>query len=380
MVFSCHLKTKDHETNLISKEKTSKTYQSLIDTASFHREIEGKKVSIFTLKNKNGLEAVITNYGLRLISLSVPDKNGNFEDVVLGFSNLEGYLNANAPYYGAIIGRNANRINQGKLKILDKTYQLPLNNGENHLHGGAAGFHQKVWKVVDFNANKVVFSHFSPHLEEGYPGNLTLKVIYELTNENELKIFYEAETDQATIVNLSHHSFFNLKGEGRGTIDDHVVQIHADSFTPINEKSIPTGEIASVQNTPFDFRNPKKVTENLSQVHEQLMIAKGFDHNFVLNQKIKNANGLFLAAKVVEPISGRTLEVFTSQPGMQFYTASFLNGSDIGKFGKPYFARSGFCLETQHFPDAPNQPDFPSTLLLPNQKYEAVCVYKMGVE
>ena len=379
---SCQNKSQKSVPIVISKEENSpsKFNKSSIDSASFNREIEDKKVRLFTLKNKNGLEAVITNYGLRLVSLSAPDKNGNFDDIVLGFSTLDGYLNAKAPFYGAIIGRNANRISHGHLKILEKTYQLPLNNGENHLHGGVNGFHKKVWNVVDFQNNKILFSLLSPHLEAGYPGNLKVKVSYELTDDNELIMNYEAETDQPTVVNLSHHSFFNLKGEGSGTIENHFIQINADFYTPINQKSIPTGEFASVVNTPFDFNSSDKIGIHLNQKNQQLDFANGFDHNFVLNQKDTIANGLFSAAKVIESSSGRTLEVFTSQAGMQFYTSNFLNGSDVGKSGKPYLARSGFCLETQHFPDAPNQLNFPSTVLLPNQKYKAKCVYKFGIQ
>lgn len=383
LFLNCQSRSSDK--NLNEPASTQKTNSNpkitIIDTASFHREIEGQKVEIFTLTNKNGLKAMITNAGARLVSLMAPDQYGNFDDIVLGFSTLEGYLNAKAPYYGAIIGRNANRINQGKLTIANKPYQLTQNNGENHLHGGAQGFHFKIWNVTNFDKNKISLSLRSPHLEEGYPGNVRVEVHYELTHQNELTIEYEATTDAPTIVNLSHHSFFNLKGEGHGTILNHFIQINANFYTPINQNGIPTGEIAPVKNTPFDFTISKKIGDNLFQNNLQLHRAQGFDHNFVLNDlKSKSTEQkLIVAANVFEPISGRTLEVLTNQPGLQFYTANFLNGSDVGKSRKPYVIHSGFCLETQHFPDAPNQPNFPSTVLLPNQKYHYTCVYRIGV-
>jgi aldose 1-epimerase len=349
----------------------------LINEDTFAGTIDGKKVELFTLKNSNGLTAQITNFGGRLVSLWVPGKNGNFEDIVTGYNTLDGYLNSGEIYYGALIGRYGNRIAKGEFMLNDTAYTLVRNNGENHLHGGTKGFNDVVWDAVQTDAQTLVLTYTSPHMEEGYPGNLDVKVQYQLTDENELKIEYWAATDRPTPVNLTHHSFFNLKGDGNGTINDHLLQINADFYTPVDEGLIPTGEIAPVEGTPMDFRAPTAIGERVDADFEQLKYGMGYDHNWVL---VPAESGLNFAARVVEPASGRTMEVYTNEPGLQFYGGNFLDGSDTGKYGRPYDFRTSFCLETQHFPDSPNQPEFPSTILEPGEEYYSVCVYKFGVE
>ncbi len=347
----------------------------LIDAGSFGGLADGKQVELFTLKNSNGVVTQITNFGGRVVSLWVPDKNGNFEDIVTGYETLEGYLNSNEIYYGALIGRYGNRIAKGQFVLHDTVYALVQNNDENHLHGGTKGFNDVVWDALP-GEQTLVLTYKSPHMEEGYPGNLNVKVQYQLTDENELKIEYWATTDRPTPVNLTHHSFFNLKGDGNGTINDHVLQINADFYTPVDEGLIPIGEISPVEGTPMDFRAPTAIGERVDEDFEQLKYGLGYDHNWVL---FPAESGINFAARVVEPVSGRTMEVYTNEPGLQFYGGNFLDGSDTGKNGKVYEHRTSFCLETQHFPDSPNQPDFPSTILEPGEEYYSVCVYKFGV-
>jgi aldose 1-epimerase len=349
----------------------------LIDAGSFGGLVDGKQVELFTLKNSNGVVTQITNFGGRVVSLWVPDKNGNFEDIVTGYETLEGYLNSNEIYYGALIGRYGNRIAKGQFVLNDTVYALVQNNDENHLHGGTKGFNDVVWDAIQSDGQTLILTYTSPHMEEGYPGNLNVKVQYQLTDENELKIEYWATTDRPTPVNLTHHSFFNLKGDGNGTINDHVLQINADFYTPVDEGLIPIGEISPVEGTSMDFRAPTAIGERLDDDFEQLKYGLGYDHNWVL---LPAETGLNFAARVVEPESGRTMEVYTNEPGLQFYGGNFLDGNDTGKKGKVYDHRTSFCLETQHFPDSPNQPDFPSTILEPGEEYYSVCVYKFGVE
>lgn len=349
----------------------------LINPEHFESLVKGKEVKLFTLKNKQGIVTQITNYGGRVVNLWVPDKEGNYEDIVLGYETLEGYLNSNEIYFGALIGRYGNRIAKGEFMLEDTLYSLAQNNNENHLHGGIEGFNNVVFDAKQISGNTLELDYTSPHLEEGYPGELEVRVEYQLTDDNELKITYRASTDRPTPVNLTHHSFFNLHGAGNGTINDHILQINADHFTPVDEGLIPTGEIASVEGTPMDFRNPTPIGERLDRDDEQLKFGKGYDHNWVLSP---SGEGLTFAARVVEPASGRTLEVYTNEPGLQFYGGNFLDGSDTGKEGKSYEHRSAFCLETQHFPDSPNQPEFPSTILQPGEEYHSVCVYKFGTE
>lgn len=377
-VISCKQDKKEKIVETAKEIPTSK-FSKTMDSKNFESFVDGDSVQLYTLVNKNGMEVTMTNYGQRIITLYVPDKDGNFEDVVLGFPKLDDYM-AKKNYYGSTIGRYGNRIAKGQFSIEGKIYDLATNNNGNHLHGGDKGFESVVWNVDKATENEVVFSRTSPDMEEGYPGNLQVKIMYTLTDDNELKINYQANTDKSTHVNLTHHSFFNLKGEGNGTINDHILMLNADSFTPVDAGLIPTGKIEKVTGTPFDFTEPKPIGADLEVAHEQLKLGKGYDHNFVLNETPKNSEGLVLAAKVIEPKSGRTLEVYTDEPGVQFYGGNFLAGADIGKSGKAYDFRSSFCLETQHFPDSPNQSDFPSTRLNPGDTYTSNCTYKFGVE
>lgn len=348
-----------------------------IDENAFKTTHDGKPVGLYTLKNKSGLVAQITNYGGRVVNLWVPDKNGNFTDVVIGYETLGEYLNSNEIYYGTLIGRYGNRIAQGKFVLNDTVYTLAVNNGENHLHGGVKGFNNVVWNAKIIDGQTLELHYFSPDGEEGYPGNLNVKVIYTLTDENELKTEYWATTDKPTPVNLTQHSFFNLKGAGNGDVNDHIMQINADFYTPVDAGLIPTGEIAPVENTPMDFRTPVSIGSRINNEFEQLKFGMGYDHNWVLN---RDEEHLAFAAKVKEPASGRTLEVYTNEPGIQFYGGNFMNGKDSGKGGKVFAYRGAFCLETQHFPDSPNQPQFPSTILNPGQEYYSVCIYRFGTE
>ena len=352
-----------------------KTEIKLLNKNDFFKNINGKETTIYVLKNRNGLVSEITNYGARVISLWVPDNNGNFDDIVLGFDNIDDYINAKEKYFGATIGRYGNRIKEGKFLINDKEYYLEKNNGLNHLHGGNIGFSDVVWNAKQIDNQTLELNYFSKNMEEGYPGNLNVKIIYHLNNKDELKIEYFAKTDESTHVNLTHHSFFNLLGAGNETINEHLLYINANSFTPVDETLIPTGNIELVANTPFDFSVPTKIGKRINQEDNQLNYGKGYDHNYVLNNSQSEE---IIAAKVYEKKSGRTLEVYTNEPGMQFYAGNFLSGT-IGKHGKSYKKRSAFCLETQHFPNSPNQKNFPSTILKPNEEYYSICIYKFSI-
>jgi aldose 1-epimerase len=349
-------------------QKGETTKMSIIKS-DFGKTKEGQPVDLYTLTNASGMTVKITNYGGIVTSLQVPDKNGKFDDVVLGFDTLDQYLEGH-PYFGALVGRYGNRIAKGKFTLNGTEYQLAANNGENHLHGGIKGFDKVVWNaemVKKENEMGVKLSYLSKDGEEGYPGNLTAVVTYVLTNDNELIINYKAETDKPTPVNLTHHSYFNLKGAGNGDILGHLLTIDADRFTPVDEGLIPTGELKSVKDTPMDFTVPKAIGERIDQVKG------GYDHNYVLNGW---DGSLRLAAKVVEPLSGREMEVWTTEPGLQFYTGNFLDGTITGENGKVYNKHYGFCLETQHFPDSPNKPGFPSTILEPGEKYTHTTIYR----
>lgn len=361
----------------VAEEKIS--YVNTINPNDFKAVIEGDSVNLYTLTNKNGLKADFTNYGQRLIALNVPDKNGKMGDVVLGLSTLDDYMNGPKNNFGAVIGRYGNRIAKGEFSIKNTKYKLAKNNGENHLHGGNIGFESVIWKARQTAANQIEFTRISPDMEEGYPGNLDIKVTYILSDNNELKIIYEATTDKPTIINLTNHSYFNLKGEGEGDVNGHVMMINASAYTPVDTGLIPIGTIENVDDTPFDFTTPKTIRTDLDSNHAQMVIGGGYDHNFVLNESPKNNDGLVLAARVTESTSGRIMEVYTSEPGVQLYGGNFLNGSSIGKSGKTYMKRNAFCLETQHFPDSPNQQNFPSTLLEPGDKYKSTTVYKFDV-
>lgn len=333
----------------------------------------------FNLKNSNGVSVNIIDAGAAVQSLIVPDKNGKLDDIVLGFSTHEEYLNNNDPYFGVIVGRYGNRIDEGKFSLSGKTYQLTINDGPNHLHGGVNGFSKKVWDAEQIKSNlgdAVKLVYHSKDMEEGFPGNLTLKVIYTLTNENELRIDYEAETDKETVLNPTHHSYFNLTGDFRNTILNHKVCIYADRYTHVNKKLIPTGELACVDGTPLDFRKPAEIGLRIDDNNEQLKLAGGYDFNWVLNDytgKVRKAASAF------DSSSGRLLEVFTDQPGIQFYTGNFLNGKVKGKNGIAYQYRCGLCFEAQHFPNSPNEKSFPSTVLKPGEVYRQTTIYKFSV-
>lgn len=326
------------------------------------------------LRNSAGMEVTLSERGARVTSIMVPDRQGNVADVALGFRTAAEYAAA-TPYLGCTVGRYGNRIAGGRFELEGKVYNLARNNGPNHLHGGIVGFDKVLWSVTHPSVNSVAFSYLSRDGEEGYPGNLEATVTYELTEANELCISYRATTDKATPVNLTNHTYFNLAGEGYGDILRHQVTIHAERYTPVDETAIPTGELASVAGTPFDFRTPKTLGRDIDQDHEQLRVGGGYDHNFALAD---GPQPLTLAATVYEPESGRLLEVLTEEPGVQLYTGNFLDGSLHGKSGKPYGRRSGFCLETQHFPDSPNQPAFPSTILRPGEIYETQTIYRFS--
>jgi aldose 1-epimerase len=345
-----------------------------IDVQDFGETPDGQEVRLYTLTNANGLTAQITNYGAIVTSLEVPDEKGDMDDVVLGYDNLQDYIEE-TPYFGAIVGRYGNRIGKGRFTLDGVTYTLATNDNENHLHGGLKGFDKVVWKdtpVWRADAIGVRLSYLSEDGEEGYPGNLKATVIYLLTNDNGLRIEYEATTDKATPVNLTHHGYFNLTG-GERDILGHELMLNADQFTPVDEGLIPTGELRNVEGTPMDFTRPTPIGERIDGDYEQLRFGGGYDHNWVLN---KDNGGLTLAARVHEPTTGRVMEVYTTEPGVQFYAGNFLDGTITGKDGIVYKHRWGFCLETQHFPDSPNEPDFPSTILRPGQKYESTTVYR----
>jgi len=346
----------------------------------FGKTREGVPVDLYTLTNSNGMAATITNYGGIVVSLLVPDRQGRPADVVLGFQSLDGYL-AGHPYFGAIVGRYANRIAGGRFTLDGKQYVLARNNQQNHLHGGLKGFDKAVWKakgLLDDHGPGLVLEYLSPDGEEGYPGNLSVTVTYVLTEEGELRIDYRATTDKPTPVNLTNHSYFNLRGQGEGDIVEHVIMINADRFTPVDASLIPVGQLQSVEGTPLDFRTPTPIGARIDADHQQLRFGRGYDHNFVLNKQ--RARDLSLAARVYEPQSGRVMEVWTTEPGVQFYTGNFLDGTLVGKGNKAYGRRYGFCLETQHFPDSPNKPQFPSTILRPGQQYRSTTVYRFSVQ
>lgn len=348
-----------------------------IEKRTFGKLPDGTTVDIYTLKNRNGMEVEITNYGGAVVSLKTPDRRGRMADIVLGYADPSGYA-ADTAYFGALIGRYANRIGKGKFTLNGIEYQLAQNNGVNHLHGGVRGFNKVVWQAREMDRTDGValeLTYLSKDNEESYPGNLTVTATYVLSNANELRIEYSATTDKETVISLTHHSYFNLAGAGAGDVLRHEVKINADKFTPIDETLIPTGELKAVKGTPFDFNRATHIGSRINQGDDQLVLGKGYDHNFVLNKK---GQELSLAASVYEPASGRVVEIWTTEPGMQLYTGNFLDGVR-GKAGKIYNRRGGFCLEAQHFPDSPNKPAFPSTVLKPGERYTQTTVYKFNV-
>ena len=340
-------------------------------------EIDSEKVLLFTLHNSNGISAKITNYGGIITSLMVPDKNGVTENIVLGYNTLNDYIK-DSSYHGALIGRYCNRIAQGKFSLDNKEYSLTINFHPNHLHGGEKGFNKMVWDAKTIEGDNFVgleLSYLSKDMEEGYPGNLTVKVRYELTNENELKVEYFATTDKKTIVNLTQHSYFNLSGNVKSTILDHILKINADYYLPINSSLIPLGALQPVKNTPFDFSEFTKIGARINEENTQLKAASGYDHTFVLNKENQK-----LAAAVFEEESGRSMEVYTSKPGLQLYTGNFLSEFTPGKEAVSFGKRSGFCLETQLFPNTPNEPTFPTATLLPGEEYYESTTFKFSIK
>ena len=338
-------------------------------------------IKLYTLKNDHGTTIKVTNYGATITSILVADRKGELADIALGYNRVEDYINAvDKPYFGAIVGRYGNRIANGEFTVDGQTYSLAKNNGPNHLHGGIIGFDKVVWDAqYSQKENTVRLSYVAKDGEEGYPGNLTIVVVYSLSQDNTLSVDYHATSDKATPVNLTQHTYFNLKGEGEGNILNHELMINANRYTPVDETLIPTGELASVKGTPFDFNQAKPIGRDINKAHQQLTYGLGYDHNWVLNRSDK-VGALDLAARVHEPSTGRTLEIRTTEPGVQFYCGNFLDGRLTGKSGKPYLHRGGFCLETQHYPDSPNQKNFPSTILRPGKTYQSRTEFKFSTQ
>jgi aldose 1-epimerase len=363
---------------VVAQETSAKHHQAVHHQAVQKQPFgthDGRPVSLYTLTNPHGLEIRAMNYGGIIVSIRVPDRTGQLVDIVLGHDTLDGYI-PNPPYLGAIVGRYANRIANGTFTLDGKTYTLPKNDGPNTLHGGVKRtFDKVVWDDEPLK-NGVAFSYLSRDGEEGFPGNLKIKVTYTLTDENELVVDYQATTDKATPINVSQHSYFNLAGEGNGDILNHELMINADRFTPVDKNLIPTGELRPVKGTPLDFTKPTKIGARIDDDYEQLVLGHGYDHNFVINHKDRD---LALAARVYEPTNGRVMEVFTTQPGVQLYTGNFLDGVN-GKQGHVYKRRYAFCLETQHFPDSPNHPDFPNTILRPGETFHEKTVFKFSTK
>lgn len=372
---SCNPKTQEAVNETLEADSTPQ--------ASTTRDTYGKlndstEIFLYTLKNSLGTTMTITNYGGIIVSLNTEDRNGIFEDVVLGFDSLSSYVRSN-PFFGAIVGRYGNRIAKGKFKLDGQTYNLAVNNGENHLHGGIKGFDKVVWKGDNYNTTDAAvlkLTYTSKDLEEGYPGNLQVEVTYSLTNDNEVKIDYKATTDKKTIVNLTNHSYFNLSGNTKNDMLGHTLTLAASKFLPVDKGLIPTGELKDVKGTPFDFTSAEVIGKRIDDSHEQIKIGGGYDHCWVID----SAGTDKPFATVYDTVSGRLMEVYTTEPGVQFYSGNFLNGSVSGKFETVYKKRYGLCLETQHFPDSPNKPSFPTTVLNPGETYTSQTIYKFSVK
>lgn len=357
--------------------------QQVLDAEDFKTTIDGKPVGLYWIGN-NGIKAALTNYGGRLVGLWVNDSKGTPIDVVVGMSTIEAYQKAAEPYFGATIGRVGNRIAKGKFTLNGKQYNIPVNNGEHALHGGTKGFQDVVWKAKKTNENSITLSYISPHMEMGFPGTLNVNVTYSLLADKSLKITYQATTDKQTIVNLTNHAFFNLNGEGSGTILNHIAQFNASSYTPVDKSLIPTGKIVEVKGTPFDFTTPQTIGARITTNNQQLKNAGGYDHNFVINQanvkanENKKTNDLNHLGCLTGDQSGIVMNVYTTEPGFQFYSGNFMKGNNSFKTGKKDDFRTAFALETQHFPDSPNQPEFPSIILNPEDTYRSISIYKFS--
>ncbi len=358
-----------------SSDNSSDSKKTMVQENNFNQVIDGKKVSLYTLRNNHGMIATVTNYGGRLVSLLIPGKTGQPIDVVAGYPNIQGYEKSTERYFGATIGRYGNRIARGKFSLDGKEYSLFINNKPNTLHGGKKGFQDVVWEAKQINGQTLALFYFSKDMEEGFPGNLKVKVTYQLTNGGELKISYEASTDKKTVINLTNHAFFNLNGEASGSILNHFVQINAASYTPVDSTLIPTGKIESVQGTPFDFTKGATIGSRINTVNEQLRNGKGYDINFVLDPHDMQRP----VATVIGDESNIRMDIYTDQPGLQFYSGNFMKSRNLMKNGHRDDPRTAFAMETQHFPDSPNQPDFPSTVLKPGMEYRSVSVYKFSM-
>ncbi|RLJ80676.1 aldose epimerase family protein [Pedobacter alluvionis] len=369
---SCQSETKKSSSADSLKSDSAEVVKLVPD--SFKKEIDGKQTALYTLKNKNNAEAIFTNYGGRLVSLLMPNKDGKLVDVVVGFKSVGDYEKSTEPYFGATIGRYGNRIAKGKFTLEGKTYSLFTNNGQNTLHGGKKGYQYVVWDASQPNPNTLMLHYLSKDGDENFPGNLDVRVTYTLTDDNELKMDYEAKTDKTTVVNLTNHAFFNLNGDGSGEILNHKVQIYADEYTPVDSTLIPTGKMEKVKGTPLDFTTAKTIGARINDKNEQLTFGKGYDHNYVLNKT--KAMGMFHAATVKGDKSGIIMDIYTQEPGLQFYSGNFMQSKNTFKTGAKDDFRTAIAMETQHFPDSPNQPAFPSTVLKPGEVYKTSSIYK----
>jgi len=374
--FSCKDGKKEETVSKENTEIKTDSVKTVLETKNFDTIIDGKKVALYWIENK-GIKAAFTNYGGRLVGLWIADKNGKQTDVVVGMNSAKGFKTSTEPYFGATIGRVGNRIGKGKFTLEGKQYQVPLNNGKNALHGGVKGFQDVVWNAEKTDGKTLVLTYVSPDGEQGFPGNLSVKVTYTLTDDNSIKMEYEATTDKTTLVNLTNHAFFNLNGEGSGSILNHELQIYANEFTPVDEGLIPTGELKAVKNTPFDFISKHTIGERIETKDEQLKFGKGYDHNYVLSGAKKE--GFTHAATIKGDLSGITLDVYTEEPGLQFYSGNFMQSKNTFKSGAKDDFRTAFALETQHFPDAPNQPKFAPITLKKGEKYHTVSLYRFSV-
>ena len=363
--------------NADEKQKNTQMYTSALPpTSVFDTTINGQQVGLYYIQNSKGLKAAITNYGARVVGMLVPDKNNALRDVVIGFDKLIDFIQSEEPFFGAVVGRYGNRIAKGRFTLNGQTYQLDINNGINSLHGGRTGFHNRVWKVIDADSSSITLSYLSVDGEEGYPGNVTTSITYSLTEDNELKMEYTITTDKATVVNVTNHNFWNLNGEGSGTINNHQLMIAAEQYLEVDSTLIPTG-IGKVENTPFDFRAYHAIGERLSIKNTQLEYGIGYDHNYVLDKGLTQQPEFVASVKGDQ--SGIQMDVYTTEPGMQFYGGNVMKGKHALKSGARDEFQTAFCLETQHFPDSPNQPEFPSTVLAPGSVYKSSTIYKFGI-